>query len=208
MNPNSADTHRRFGNHLARMGRVEEARSELDRAFEIEPLVQRIGGITAIGYYLTRNLDKAEEKARMVLESDPNNAGGHFVLGLVYELKGMYREAIAEHEKAWLSGRNSDNLGHLGHAYAKAGNRAKAVETIDELKRAEKGYLHAYEIAAIHTALGEKERAFDWLEKAYQQRDRGLMYLKTDHCLDPLRSDPRFRDLLRRLNLPEEQQGR
>jgi len=151
---------------------------------------------------MTRNLDKAEENSRMQLESDPNNAGVHFVLGLVYELKGMYREAIAEHEKAWQSGGNLDQLGHLGHAYAKAGERAKAYEIIEQLKRAKKGYLHAYEIAFIYAALEEKEWAFEWLDKAYQQRDRGLMYLKVDHCLDPLRFDPRFQDLLRRVNFP------
>ncbi len=81
-------------------------------------------------------------------------------------------------------------------------------EIIERLKRAEKGYLHAYEIAFICAALGEKELAFEWLAKAYQQRDRGLIHLKIDHYLDPLRSDSRFQDLLRRLNFPEEQHGR
>ena len=207
LNANSADIHSEYGLYLARLGRTEEARRQLSRAFEIEPLPQRIGSLAAFGYYLTRNLDKAEEMSRMQLESDPNNARGHFVLGLVYELKGMYSEAIAEHEKAWLSDGNPDQLGHLGHAYAKAGNRPKAYEIIQQLKRTENGYLYVYEIAFIHAALGEKDRAFEWLEKAYQQRDKGLRYLKIDHCLDPLRSDPRFRDLLRRVNFPEEQAG-
>ena len=170
--------------------------------------MQRIGPGAAYGYYLTRNLDRAEEISRIYLESDPNSAVGHLGLGLVCELKGMYREAIAEHEKAWLLGGNPDFLGHLGHAYAKAGNRAKAYEIIERLKQAEKGYLHAYEIAFIYAAMGEKARAFEWLDKAYQQRDRGLLFLKTDHCLDPLRSDPRFQDLLRRVNFPEGQPSR
>ena len=120
----------------------------------------------------------------------------------------MYREAIAEVEKAWQLGGILDDLGHLGHAYAKAGNRAKAHEIIERLKRSEKGYLQAYEIAFIYAALEEKDLAFEWPDKAYQQRDRGLICLKTDHCLDPLRSDPRFQDLLRRVNFPEERHGR
>jgi TolB-like protein/DNA-binding winged helix-turn-helix (wHTH) protein/Tfp pilus assembly protein PilF len=208
LNPNSADLHNEYGLYLARIGRGEEARRELDRALEIEPFVQRAGGFSGYGFYLTRNLGKAEEVSRIKLESDPNNTAARFILGQVHELKGMYPEAIAEHEKAWLSGGNPDQLGHLGHAYAKAGNRAKAYEIIERLKRAEQGYLHVYEIAFIYAGLGEKERAFEWLDKAYQQRDRGLLFLKTDHCLDPLRSDPRFQDLLRRLNLPEEQPSR
>jgi TolB-like protein/DNA-binding winged helix-turn-helix (wHTH) protein/Tfp pilus assembly protein PilF len=203
LNPNSADIHTEYSFYLARVGRAQEARRELDRAFEIEPLAQRIGAVPAYGYYLTRNLDKAEETSRMQLESDPNNARGHFVLGLVYELRGMYQEAIAEHEKAWRSDGNPDQLGHLGHAYAGAGNRRKAYEIIERLKRAETGYLYAYEIAFIYAALGEKDRAFEWLDKAHQQRDKGLTFLKVDHCLDPLRSDRRFQEFLRRVNLPE-----
>jgi len=115
----------------------------------------------------------------------------------------MYQEAIAEHEKAWRSDGNPDQLGHLGHAYAGAGNRRKAYEIIERLKRAETGYLYAYEIAFIYAALGEKDRAFEWLDKAHQQRDKGLTFLKVDHCLDPLRSDRRFQEFLRRVNLPE-----
>lgn len=208
LNPNSADLHNEYGLYLARIGRGEEARRELDRALEIEPFVQRAGGFSGYGFYLTRNLGKAEEVSRIKLESEPNDTAARFILGQVHELKGMYPEAIAEHEKAWLSGGNADQLGHLGHAYAKAGNRAKAYEIIERLKRAEKGYLHAYEIAFIYAGLGEKDQAFEWLDKAYQQRDKGLTFLKADHCLDPLRSDPRFQDLLRRLNFPEGQPGR
>jgi TolB-like protein/DNA-binding winged helix-turn-helix (wHTH) protein/Tfp pilus assembly protein PilF len=208
LNPNSADLRNEYGLYLARIGRGEEATRELDRALEIEPFVQRAAGFSGFGFYLTRNLRKAEEVSRIKLESEPNDMAARFMLGQVYELKGMYPEAIAEHEKAWLSGGNPDQLGHLGHAYAKAGNRAKAYEIIERLKRAEQGYLHVYEIAFIYAGLGQKDQAFEWLDKAYQQRDRGLLFLKTDHCLGPLRSDPRFQDLLRRLNFPEDRHSR
>jgi TolB-like protein/Tfp pilus assembly protein PilF/tRNA A-37 threonylcarbamoyl transferase component Bud32 len=202
LSPNSASAHFSYGFLLAFTGRREEARAEMDRAFEIEPLLQTMGVMVAWGYWWNRDLDKAIEVSRRVLDVQPKNRSAHFWLGMSYEAKGMEREAAAEFEQAWPLGRNPDDLGHMGHAYAKMGNRAKALEIINELKQAKTGYLYAYEIAFIYAGLGEKDRAFEWLEKAYAQRDRGLVCLKVDQCLDDLRSDPRFQDLLRRMNFP------
>jgi pentatricopeptide repeat protein len=94
-------------------------------------------------------------------------------------------------------------VGHLGNAYARAGRVSEAREVLRELKqRFAEGDIGAYEIAFIHAALGEREQAFEWLERAYEVRDRGLLYLKVDPALDPLRSDRRFHELVRRMNFP------
>ena len=94
-------------------------------------------------------------------------------------------------------------LGHMGNAYARAGRIAEARATIPKLQEyVRKDGTGTYEIALVYAGLGEKDKAFEWLEKAYTLRDRGLTYLKVDPCVDPLRSDPRFQDLLRRVGLP------
>ena len=116
----------------------------------------------------------------------------------------MYEEAIAEYRKELGDGpRYPPVVGHLGNAYARAGRVREARECLRELKQRSKvDTVGTYGVAFIHAALGEKDEAFEWLEKAYEERDQGMLYLKVDPTLDPLRSDPRFQDLLRRMNFP------
>ena len=112
----------------------------------------------------------------------------------------MYAEAIANLEQL---GDSAAVRGHLGHVYAMAGKIAEAQGILRELQaRAGKQQVGAYEIAFIYAALGQKDLAFQWLEKAYEQHDTGMTYLKTDPCLDPLRQDPRFEQMERRVGLP------
>jgi tetratricopeptide (TPR) repeat protein len=111
----------------------------------------------------------------------------------------MYAESIDEFLK---SGNGPDSLGHLGNTYARAGHVDSARKTISQLEeQVRKDGVGRYEIALVYTGLGEKQEAFKWLEEAYNTHDVGLVYLKIDPCLDPLRSDPRFDDLLRRVGL-------
>jgi tetratricopeptide (TPR) repeat protein len=128
----------------------------------------------------------------------------HFFLGWIHREQGMYEKAIDEFEKALEKGGNRiHTLGHLGNAYARAGKVTEARATIRELKKLfPKEAVGAYEIALVYAGLGEKDLAFEWLERAYNERDKGLISLKVDPPLDPLRSDPRFQDLVRRLGLP------
>jgi tetratricopeptide (TPR) repeat protein len=116
----------------------------------------------------------------------------------------MFPESIAEFKKSG-DGPNSspDTLGHLGNAYARGGQTAEARTMIDRLQdQVNKNGVGRYEIALIYTGLGKKQEAFQWLEAAYKAHDVGLIYLKIDPCLDPLRSDPRFDDLVHRVGLP------
>jgi hypothetical protein len=112
----------------------------------------------------------------------------------------MYEQAIAEFQKM---GDYPSVLGHMGNAYARAHRVAEAQETIRKLKEyIAKENVGNYEVALVYSGLGSKDQAFEWLEKAYKARDKGLTFLKVDPCLTPLRSDPRFQDLVRRVGLP------
>ena len=124
-------------------------------------------------------------------------------LGQTYIRKGMYGEAVEELQKAiTLSERNPQVIAVLGGAYAAAGNRKEAEKVIGELTELSKhGYVPNYPVAEIYAELGRKDEAFEWLEKAYQERAIHFVDLKVDPVLDPLRSDPRFADLLRRAHL-------
>jgi tetratricopeptide (TPR) repeat protein len=111
----------------------------------------------------------------------------------------MYAESIAEFLK---SGNGPDSLGHLGNAYARAGDVDAARKTIAQLEEdVRKDGVGRYEIALVYAGMGRKQDAFKWLEESYRAKDVGLVYLKVDPCLNPLRSDPRFDDLVRRVGL-------
>jgi TolB-like protein/Flp pilus assembly protein TadD/predicted Ser/Thr protein kinase len=200
LNPNVAVAHVGYGAQLLQMGHAVEGMSELTRALEIEPhssLVWDIG----FQYWVARWYDQAIEQARRTLQLNPNDSTALFTLGAAYAGKGMYEQAIAEFQKA--DPNNVGTRGHLGHAYAAAGRRAEALRIIDWLKeRARTGDTGAYELGFIYAELGEKDLAFKWLNKAYEFRDIGMTYLKVDPTLDKIRSDPRFQDLLRRMNFP------
>jgi len=152
-------------------------------------------------YYFARQYDQALEQTRLAFELDPS-VNSSWLLGFIYAQKGMYLEAIRAFEQ---ERGNPYVLAHLGNAYARAARVAEAREVISTLKEnmTLKNMNVTYGIALIYAGLSEKDGAFAWLEKAYQVRDKGLTYLKIDPLLDPLRSDPRFQDLLRRMNFPQ-----
>jgi len=123
----------------------------------------------------------------------------NFLTGDIYAEKGAYAESIREFIK---SGDGPYSLGHLGNAYARAGQVDAAMKTISMLENhLRKDGVGRYEIALVYAGLGRKKEAFKWLEDSYTERDVGLLYLNVDPLLDPLRSDPRFDDLIRRVGL-------
>jgi tetratricopeptide (TPR) repeat protein len=134
---------------------------------------------------------------------DPNFAAGHWWLGLPYEQKAMHREAIAEFQKAFdLSAGSPYILGALGHVYAVSGNRPKALQALADLReQAKHRYVSPFNTALVYTGLGDKEHAFEWLEKAFEDRSWGITRLKVDPRFDRLRDDARFTNLLRRVGL-------
>ncbi|MDA2928401.1 protein kinase [Acidobacteria bacterium AH-259-O06] len=203
LNPSYATAHQLYAEYLTAMGRMDEAIAEIKRAQELDSLSLIINTIVAWVFYRARQYDPAVEQCQKTLDLDPNFALAHHLLGWVYAQKSMHQEAVAEAQKSVaLSGRGTLMVASLGYAYAASGETDEARKVLVELKeRSNQEYVPPYDIALVHTGLGEKDEAFAWLEKAYRERYGWLVYLKADPIWDPLRSDPRFTDLLRRLGL-------
>jgi TolB-like protein len=202
LNPGYADAHQRYGIYLVAMGRFDEAIEEFRCAQELDPL--SLITITMAGYpfYYGREYDRAIEQFRKTLEMDPNFSMAHFRLALAYEQKGLYEEAIAELETSKTLSDDRDVIAALGHVYALMGRREEAERALAELQdRASQTYVSSYHRAAIHTALGEKDHALEWLERACDERSYWLIYLGVDPLLDSLRDDARFTSLMQRVGL-------
>jgi len=201
LNPSSVTAHRLYGLALVMMGRFEEAIREIKTALELDPLSLANNHALGLGFLFARQYDQAIEQYQKTLELDPNFIFAHLYIGLSYAQKSMHKEAIAELEKAVaISPGNTLLISGLGYAYAAAGRRLEAQKVLDQLTDLSKQkYVSAVFRANIYVGLGEKDKAFEWLEKAYE--DHSIYLVKVDPTFDPLRSDPRFADLLRRMNL-------
>ena len=201
LNPNYGPAHQWYGVSLAGAGRLDEAVAQVKRAQQVDPLSLTINAVVGWMLYFAREYDKAIEQEKIVLEMDADFALAHRYLGLIYEQKGMYAEAISEFQKAEaLSAARPLDSGSLGHAYAIAGKKAEARQILKRVsERSPQVYFPAHDVALMYLGLGEKDLAFDWLDKAFQERSPWLMHLNVDPRFDPVRSDPRFRDLIRRL---------
>jgi tetratricopeptide (TPR) repeat protein len=201
LNPNYAIAHRWYSLALEFTGRLEEAIAEDKRALELDPLSLPINAYTGLTFYDVRQFDQAIEQEHKALELDPNFILAHDFLGLAYVQKSMRKEGIAEFEKALvIAPGDALSLGELGNAYALGGKRAEAQKALDQLNELSKQrYVPAMARVVVDVGLGEKDKAFEWLEKAYEERF--VIQIKVDPQFDPLRSDPRFTDLLRRMNL-------
>ncbi len=196
--------HQWYGGYLAAMGRHNEAIAAGKRAQELDPLSLITSAALARPFYNARRYDEAIAQSMKTFEIDPNFARAHYWLGLAYEQKSMFDQAIAAFHLAIV---NSDSLAvyvaAAGHAYAMAGRRGEALKMLRRLEElSSQRYVSAYDIALIHVGLGDRERAMQWLERAYQERSDGLVFLKVDPRLDSLRSDARFVNLVRRVGLP------
>jgi TolB-like protein/Tfp pilus assembly protein PilF len=201
LNPNSAGTHIAYARQLAKLGRYPEAISEAERGLQLDPISLLAYHILAYSYYGARQYDMALDQIRKASELNlvPPDSWIHWTLGVIYRDKGNYEKAIEEFH---ILGDSPHVLGHMGNAYAKAGQLSEARQTIPKLEdHVQKHGVGMYEIALVYAGLGEKDEAFAWLEKAYKIHDKGLTYLKMDPAVDPLRSDPRFQSLLERVGL-------
>jgi tetratricopeptide (TPR) repeat protein len=184
------------------MGRRDLAVEELKRAEELDPLALNISG--GGGRY-GKQYDLMLEHARKMLELYPDNPRPYISLGRAYRLKGMYPDAIAAYKKArdWSGGDPTDALIGLGYTYAVWGERAEALKILGELKaQSKRRYISPSSIAKIYVGLGEKDEAFDWLQKAVTDHDIQLLLVARDEEWASLRSDPRYPELLNRIGLP------
>jgi tetratricopeptide (TPR) repeat protein len=204
LNPSDFRAHQWFGYFLISMGRVEEAIAEVMRGQAIEPLSPIATVAVGWVHFLARQYDRSIEECRKALELDPSFIWAHWCLGRALEQKGMHDQAIAEFQQARQAADIPPVLGALGHAYGVSGRKADALQVIRLLKdRGIQDYFFPYEIAAIHMGLNDKDQAIDWLRKAFEHHHPWLCYFAAEPMWDPLRSDPRFQDLLRRMNFPD-----
>ncbi len=202
LNPNLSDAHLRYSDYLGVLGRHEEAIEEAKRGAELDPLSLYANVRIGSALYFARRYDEAivETKKAFELSQKPIPA---YQFGYVYAAKGMHREAIAAYRESVRLGDTSPHMQiYLGAAYAGAGEREKAQAILKQLETS-KEYVSPGELAILYCALGEREKAFASLEKAYAAHDLQLQFLKVDPAFDSLRDDPRFQDLLRRVGLPQ-----
>jgi len=203
INPNYGTAHHYYADFLKAMGRFEEALGEIRRAQALDPLSLAIN--TGVGHvlYLSRQYDRAIEQYRKTVEMDPTFLQARLWFGRPYLQKGLHREAIEELKAAVeLSHGSTIALAMLGHAYAASGNSIEAVRILDSLtERSRRHYVPSYWVGMVYIGLGEKDTAFSWLEKAYEERSCWLAWLKVEPRFDILRSDPRFDQLLKRMGL-------
>ncbi len=205
LNPNYPTAHQWYANYLAVLQRPEEACAEILRAEALDPLNPVI--IMDVGFtchYPAGEYDKAVEQYRKVLAVDANFVLARLYLGLAHIRRNDLAQAITELETVKrLEPGEPDPIALLGYAFALNGQRPEAMRALAELQALSKQrYVSPFPVAWVHLGLGDKDRAFEFLEKAYEERAGRLVYLKVERAFDPLRSDPRFGGLVRRLNFP------
>ena len=205
LNPNYSIAHHWYHEYLAAMGRFEESHSQILRAQELDPLSLMISADVGWGFYFARRYDDALEQLRKTLELEPNFVMAHFILGLTCLQKGQFQQATAELQQAIaLSGDSPLTLalGVLGHVFAVSGKKNEAHKILARLEAlSRQRYVSSYSLAIVHTGLGETDAAFASLRKACEERHDRLIYLNVEPIFDAIRSDPRFRGLLRPIGL-------
>jgi DNA-binding winged helix-turn-helix (wHTH) protein/tetratricopeptide (TPR) repeat protein len=207
LNPNYAEAHQWYSFFLRSMGRFDAALAEIRRALELDSLSLTIKLSLGITYYFAHQYDRAIEHLFAVLDLEPNYEIVHFFLGMAYVQKKMYDEAITEYKKA-IKVVELDVQAYIGHAYAMSGRKAEAHQVLDELlERLQQRYVEPFFIALIYTALDEKDQAFAWLEKGYEEHLSTMGVLKIDPMFDSLRDDSRFESLLQRMGLADDLNG-
>jgi serine/threonine protein kinase/tetratricopeptide (TPR) repeat protein len=203
ISPNDAEAHIRYSWYLKNMGRFDEAIFEGQRALELDPLSVAISYRLGRIFYDARQYDRSIEQYHKTIEMDPNFMLSYLWLSYPYTQKGMYEEAIATLQK-WtkMSKGWYEPLANLAVVYAYSGKREEAEKILEELpKLKEQRIFSSYFMALIYAALNQKDKAFEWLEKAYEERNLWIVNIKVDPILDSIRSDSRYKELLKKMNL-------
>lgn len=200
--PGYASTHHWYASHLMMAGRLEEAVAEIETARELDPLSSQYGVNLGLGYLLMCRYEQAAEHLRRVLDTNPDHFPALLVLGAVYERQGEFGQAVAALRRAYSAEASDTIISFLAYTHAAAGDVGEARRLLGRLlEKSRRGYVSGFGVAIVYAALGETDRAFRWLEKAYDDRDDWLISIKVTPWLDRLRGHRRFVDLLRRMHL-------
>jgi TolB-like protein/Tfp pilus assembly protein PilF len=199
LNPNYATAHHWFGDGpLLAVGQFDRAIAEGKRALELDPLSVIITADLGANYLVARRYDEAIEQFHKAIDLDPRFYYTHWNLAEALEMKGNLREALAEYKKAVELDDDPFVLALLGQAYAKVGQRDEALKILAQLSQiGAHRYVPSYSFAVLHMALGENDKAIEWLERSYQEgAGLDLIFVKVDPMLDPLQKEPRFQALV------------
>jgi DNA-binding winged helix-turn-helix (wHTH) protein/tetratricopeptide (TPR) repeat protein len=208
LNPNYAIARLWHTVHLIATARFDEASAEIERALNIDPLSPIVNTIVGWPFYFTRRYGEAIAQYKKALETEPDYFPAHLLLGYAYAQKGEMLSALESFQKAMLVEQTALTLTGIGHAHARAGLKDRAMEVLAEIDELSKSrYVSPYDVAQIYVSLGENDRAFEWLERACDDRSSWLIFLGVEPGFDPVRADPRLKGILRRIGLAADGRG-
>jgi tetratricopeptide (TPR) repeat protein len=208
LNPNYPVTHQFYGTFLTNTGRADEGLREINRALELDPLSATINWSLGLNLYHARRYDEAIAQFQNILQMNERHELTYNSLALTFAQKNMFSDGITTLEKLIAVSKDARQRGaqlNLAYIYALSGRQKEARQILQEQKtvRENEEQNQASGIAKIHLALGDREEALAWLNRGYENRDFNMIFLKVAPTLDPLRDDPRFQDLMRRVGLPQ-----
>jgi tetratricopeptide (TPR) repeat protein len=201
LDPNSVRTHETYAWNLEMLGRMDEALRHLRKAQELDPLSLDISWDIGVWFTFSRQPDRAIEQFQKSIAIDPNFGPAHAGIVNAYQAKGRHEEAIAELNKASTI-QDRKKTAQLGYAYAVAGRTDEARKILaDLIEVAKQRFVSPFDFALLYMGLGEKDQAFEWLNKTFDENPYRIAFIKVNPRFDILRSDPRFNELLRRMKL-------
>jgi tetratricopeptide (TPR) repeat protein len=205
LNPNYVTAHHWFAHYLAVVRRDAEAMGEIRRARELDPFSISINSFFVLTFYYARQYDQALQAAKEMVEVEPAfGAAAEGLQGDVFAAKRMYGDAVTHWNKSLVLSGQAEDAAKLQNAYTSGGYRGYLDKQIQELKASsQREYVDPLQFAELYTRMGDRESAFDWLERAYKEHSSWLNFVNANPVYDSLRSDPRFTDLLRRIGLPQ-----
>jgi serine/threonine-protein kinase len=207
LSPSSSDAHYLYGEYLINLRRQEEGIAEIEQAHQLDPLSLRVASDLTWALVWARQYGRAIESGKQLIERDPGFPWGYVWSGMAYSQLRRFPEAIAALKKA-AELEPSPAMDHfLADVQAAAGNKLEAQRLAAKLEEESKrGYVCAYEIAEVYTQLGQKDKAFQWMQRGVKEQCDCLVHLKSEPWLDPLRADPRYLELVKRVGFPLDRQ--
>jgi tetratricopeptide (TPR) repeat protein len=202
-NPNYPTAHQWYAEYLYAAGRFDDAIAEAKRAKELDPLSLSINGSVADTYYYAQKYDQAIEAYKATLKMDSNSVNEHVGIAKTYGLKKMYPEAAAEWQEVVRLSGDPAAASLLGEAYKTSDYQGFLQAMLDYSLKSPVISARPYYVASLYVRMGKKNEALTWLEKAYAGRSGGMVRLKSDPEFDLLRSEPRYVDIIRRMNFPQ-----